>query len=603
MRWITGITLDNYRAFANAETITVPFGHHLLIYGENGSGKSSVYNGVKDFFSSSDTQLEFRLNVFEQATRQNGQIALRIASGPNVADEVVYIYAEPTANSTHKIPEIRSANKIKGFLDYRQLLRVHALDSLPSTQPNVFRLLVRDLLGEHQVDDPKGGVGQVELWKIYANLVHILMHRSMNTKQFQAATAELGVLNVSLQELLRKVIIKTNDLLEAYFKNKLTVDIRFQQLARRQSRPGAEKSMVEDLRLRVYYAGEERPDYHVFLNEARLSALAMCMYLASIKTYPYQSTDLRILFLDDVFIGLDTSNRMPLLEIIKKEFIEEGFQVIISTYDRQWFEVAKVWFSNERCIFESRELYVESDTANLNQPDVPIVIPSQGHLAKADAHFRAKDYPAAANYLRKACEQEIRRLLPTSLQFKMDQNGETLRIKSLEDLFHNFEVFAKRNSIDLTPFTHFSTYKKIVFNPFSHDDLETPHFRSEIVAGFNIVQEFMSIRTKDVASAKDSADHPMKIGVRDANTGTMHLYKITVLENLKVIKVKNDPEKLSTVRCKLVEQGTIAGEFESLEKVYDHLKAERGHPNTSYDDIHKLVKVTKTKKLFDLIQI
>lgn len=43
MRWITGITISNYRAFAKPETIVIPEGHHLLIYGENGSGKSLIY--------------------------------------------------------------------------------------------------------------------------------------------------------------------------------------------------------------------------------------------------------------------------------------------------------------------------------------------------------------------------------------------------------------------------------------------------------------------------------------------------------------------------------------------------------------------------------
>jgi ABC-type uncharacterized transport system fused permease/ATPase subunit len=43
MRWITGIAINNYRAFSKPETILIPQGQHLLIYGENGSGKSPPY--------------------------------------------------------------------------------------------------------------------------------------------------------------------------------------------------------------------------------------------------------------------------------------------------------------------------------------------------------------------------------------------------------------------------------------------------------------------------------------------------------------------------------------------------------------------------------
>jgi ABC-type uncharacterized transport system fused permease/ATPase subunit len=63
MRWITGITLDNYRAFPNAYAkIDIPPGNHLLVYGENGSGKSSLYNGLKDFFHSSDSYKQLEQN-------------------------------------------------------------------------------------------------------------------------------------------------------------------------------------------------------------------------------------------------------------------------------------------------------------------------------------------------------------------------------------------------------------------------------------------------------------------------------------------------------------------------------------------------------------
>ncbi len=67
MKWITEITLNNFRAFGKAEEIQILKGNHLLIYGENGSGKSSIYNGLKDFFSSSSGETTFKLNKFEDA--------------------------------------------------------------------------------------------------------------------------------------------------------------------------------------------------------------------------------------------------------------------------------------------------------------------------------------------------------------------------------------------------------------------------------------------------------------------------------------------------------------------------------------------------------
>ena len=55
-------------------------------------------------------------------------------------------------------------------------------------------------------------------------------------------------------------------------------------------------------------------DYNQVLNEARLSAISTCIYLASIKNNP-QAIEYKLLFLDDIFIGLDMGNRLPILKM------------------------------------------------------------------------------------------------------------------------------------------------------------------------------------------------------------------------------------------------------------------------------------------------
>src|SRR5207247_770854 len=50
------------------------------------------------------------------------------------------------------------------------------------------------------------------------------------------------------------------------------------------------------------------PSYHEFLNEARLSALAAAIYFSGLKQSPV--TNMGLLVLDDILIGLDMANRM-----------------------------------------------------------------------------------------------------------------------------------------------------------------------------------------------------------------------------------------------------------------------------------------------------
>src|SRR6476661_10480693 len=54
MKRITNIEIENFRAyFGPYDSIDFPAGQNVLIYGENGSGKSSFFKALSNFFSSS----------------------------------------------------------------------------------------------------------------------------------------------------------------------------------------------------------------------------------------------------------------------------------------------------------------------------------------------------------------------------------------------------------------------------------------------------------------------------------------------------------------------------------------------------------------------
>lgn len=53
MKRITNLEILNFRAFFDAYQIELPKGENLLIYGENGSGKSSLFKLVSNFLRSS----------------------------------------------------------------------------------------------------------------------------------------------------------------------------------------------------------------------------------------------------------------------------------------------------------------------------------------------------------------------------------------------------------------------------------------------------------------------------------------------------------------------------------------------------------------------
>lgn len=117
---ITEIIIKNYRAFYGEHHIDLDKdGKNLMLYGENGSGKSSLFTALKDFFLSSVQPLkEVKENIFIPASQKNTaniKVIVResAASSKTITFELNTVQKEIV--SADKIL-ISDANKVKGFL-------------------------------------------------------------------------------------------------------------------------------------------------------------------------------------------------------------------------------------------------------------------------------------------------------------------------------------------------------------------------------------------------------------------------------------------------------------------------------------------------------
>jgi hypothetical protein len=159
--------------------------------------------------------------------------------------------------------------------------------------------------------------------------------------------------------------------------------------------------------LKVKFRGADIVQHHHFLNEARLSAIALSLYLAGLllstpRDLPGAIQYPKVLVLDDVLIGVDLANRLPVLEIIEKEFVDAGWQVFLLTFDRSWYEVARQRLrSSSWCHFE---LY----TAGVGNHEQPLVVPDEEHLYKALRFLETGEVKAAAAHVRAAFEQVLK---------------------------------------------------------------------------------------------------------------------------------------------------------------------------------------------------
>jgi energy-coupling factor transporter ATP-binding protein EcfA2 len=162
---IQTIEITNYKAFLGTHKIAVD-GKNVFIYGENGSGKSSLYYALKDFFQSSmeDIDLTKLENIFVPAGKE-GKTAVKINFKPNHLGQnkkKTYVFNAATIDTRSPgDTSIRDGSRLKSFLTYKHLLAIHYLKK--DEEINLFNLLVTGVL-KHFKYSLTGGKELGELW-------------------------------------------------------------------------------------------------------------------------------------------------------------------------------------------------------------------------------------------------------------------------------------------------------------------------------------------------------------------------------------------------------------------------------------------------------
>ncbi len=380
---ITRITLNNFLAFKYECSVDIPKGKNLLLYGENGSGKSSLYEALRLCLEPA-TAIEKHRNVF--VSTDDSYVKLEIGDGKNPSDKLEW--DETSHPYTEEV--IVEACKTKGFLDYRALLKTHFVHR-DTDSVNVFALLVDTLLTG--VENPVNQMALGNQWRQIRSNATGRRSRA-RTQALQTLTSDF---NTGVVVLLADLTTKSNEILSQFEQD---VDISLTLAPPGLSYDAITKRVTgEVISLAATYYGKPIADHHHFLNEARLSAIAISLYLGALLLNP--RSRLRLLFLDDVLIGLDTSNRLPLLHILERHFAD--WQIILATFDKVWFDMAWQRVRDLRT-WEQGELWRTRD----NECDVPIYKGNTDYLNVARKHLDTGDLRAAAIYIRASYERELK---------------------------------------------------------------------------------------------------------------------------------------------------------------------------------------------------
>lgn len=378
-------------------------GNNLLVYGENGSGKSSLFQAIKRFFEVTDRadDIVTQRNTF--ANSPEPEIKIDIAGydsdGKRLPESGIFEWS--TTASPAREALILQANKTKGCLDYRALLETHFVHR-DRDAVEIFDLLIRTILPDVENPITKKTFAE-ELEGIRKDL-----RQPKSAKGKGIYLKRIREFNQGFVVTIETLTCKANELLREFFPDielylNVNLNLRLSGIRKKYLNPP-----------KVYVAAtfckhQTRLDLHHFLNEARLSALAISLFLASLLIVP--ASKLRILVLDDLLIGIDHSNRVPLLKIIEDRF--RDYQVFLFTHDRVWFEMAQLALENPEkwAVYEMHSKQVKEGTVIF---DAPVLKPQQDKLADhflalANEHLTVKhDLRTAALHARAAFEVKLK---------------------------------------------------------------------------------------------------------------------------------------------------------------------------------------------------
>lgn len=488
---IKRLTLTDFRAFPGpAPTHFDLDGKNMLIYGENGAGKSSIFHALYGFFSLKRSRsLRDLKNVFSGESESSCAVKVEFndgalgaswnlqASSGSFSSAAFASQAfstssvrevHPTAATGVSDGRVTQAALRRACLDYRALLDTnykHGDDGV-----NLFDIALERLLADYPVSVSGGTQRTIaELWQD--------VDRAMPTKHTSPRLARVNqactTFNSGFNQALSALHPLIGDLLSELIGSDVTVapfafgGITYTAAYYKRDRKIAGKSLTLD----VSYRNHPLALPQHFLNEARLSALALAIYLAGrLACTPAATTNaLKLLVLDDVLVGLDHSNRLPVLDMLRKHFAD--WQVLLLTHDRVWFEMARFHLGNTghwKCleIFEGEDVArgIPSPTVRAPSDKAAKASLDQAREFLADHHI-----PAAANYTRAAFELALKSFcerFDIPVAFRTDP-----RHLDTEKLMSAVEAWFKTHSAKICMagvIERVKLFRKVVLNPYSH---------------------------------------------------------------------------------------------------------------------------------------
>ena len=592
MSKINTITLSNFKFFGKEGPINIG-GKNLLLYGENGSGKSSLFWGIytlleasfkqsvetDKYFQPFGTNEESLVNIY--ATKQTCPISLKEHCDSCIKikadDDTEYVLSllDSTICGNTNAQESRKATD---FINYQSIFKFQ--DFKNSEKPNLYEVFNYSVLpyitfpsfpikgktltnAGTMWEEYKKGPGTTTNYKgdriqVYKN--------SLEYTNFQKFEKHFN-------EHLRKLMEFINSHASDYVK-KLGYNIKFELKYTSPSHIKKDKKYEWtpfgiDLIITNYnnqVVQIKKPQS--FLNEAKMSAIAVAIRLAIIdhRIGTAVPEALKVLVLDDLMISLDMINRDKLMDLLLNDFAQR-YQILFLTHDRMLFEFVnyKIKQHKQDVNWLKKELYVAED--NITKQEYPVLLDSETDISRAMRYYKDFDYPASANYLRKAVESLVNDIFPPKLL--LQDNG--LPHDKLRNILDCSVAFFKRiPNFDANNLLLLIRSLNTILNPLSHKTSEITIYKTELKEVFVIIDrlksQIESMHIKEILPRMSIVYLYFK-----ENEQTTQKYQIELQEEMYTYQMEGN-EKIHQPNAKSLRSCTITNGIEGDYKKNEHYK-------------------------------
>lgn len=614
---INRIHICGFKAFPNDFELQLE-GKNLLMYGENGSGKSSIYYALHCMFQA-PLKPDAGKKYFDPASEQhlknlnNLDVDSKIWIDFDGRHPFIYNidkegYQFTLLGGKHPLPA-----QINGCFVNHQFL-FHFFNFRNSQRINLFPVFIKDILPFCKDDNTGLHIGEM-----YDEITASIIKKGRHIHPDYISNIEY--FNKAVKKVVEDINIYASDRYNESFKdeddNELVIRLRYDsnfdkpeddtneywlkydniiELVKENGEIKERKSSYK--KLNEPFIGleisEKMPDGnlrkivkpHTYFNEAKLTAIALSVRFALLNIE--KPADGRFLALDDMLISLDMSNRAKVVDFLLK--ISDKYKIYLFTHDRAFFEHFKerIYFANKSkgvakedgWLF--KELY-KDDTPTNNPKDFN----SESDIARARKHYQEFDYPAAANYLRKAVEAMVNEVFPPKLS-KQNDGAKHERLRNVLEI--SFDFFSKIQGFDLADLSRLIANLNLLMNPLSHKSTETNVYKIELKEIFAIIErlglQVQELCIEEVLPRKEKVylylEEDEHITQKYEIELQQELYKYIVAGTTKVWL----PEAKSTRSCTITDG--VEGEYNknehfkgSLEKICQDI---HNHKRKEYAD-------------------